>query len=599
MHALCSYKLIRVSVMPNTLFSRFVSARPTLFIAALLMWLPMVGLFVPSIIQAFYAEWIAGALGVALAISVVKKEVWVDMRVPQTSLIFIGLLLIVLVQWMLGMLHSKQYAISVIFYLLWACSLTMIGGKLKRDYGWQMVTQYFAWALSLGGLLVTLLYVLQTYQLLPESAIQPAHIVAYLGLSLVSVIYLLAKQQMPIWLGATLILMLSTAINAVPTGLGWWLLVAIVMIMIAQQIMAIKQQSGNRQRRTMARLGLMLLPLFVLMHFITPEISRASTPSNMLSFALPITQTLQAYLDVWKTSWQIFMGSPWLGVGVGNLPWHAYLSVQAPVMQGEIGVFSHTHNQWLQVLVTLGAGGLLLVLVGLVGWLAAFGWRHATVESWWLVAVIAVLLTHGLLEPQLGYAYFLGIFAILLGMGDEKTTLFKLPALGAFISATYATALFIMLATTLIAYQKLNDTLPLAQKRKLTSQQETELHQNLGWVYNNTALSPYAQLVYAKGVRVDTAAIDAKLWLSDAAMRFRPSKKLAYQHVMLLKLSGDHAQAVTFLKRTLNAYPMRITQQLELFPIKYYQDYLDVLSEARPIKLKTKPATKKQMLPTL
>lgn len=568
-------------------FIRSISAKPGLCMAALLLVIPFIGLFMPAVIQGFYAEWFAGLIGVMLALSVIKKEAWQSIHLPQTSLIFLGLLAVVVVQWMLGMLHSSQYAFMISGYLIWAFMLSMLGAKLKRQYGWSSMAEYLAVAAAGGGLIVTLLFALQHFSILPNTAIQSAHLVAYLSMALVSVIYLTAKQRFKTWLGMAFVLVFLTAIASLAPRLGWFLVTVIALLFVLQQVLAIQQQNGSRQRRSLVRLGLLLIPIYWVLTIFTPASLQAPLSKDMLSYALPAAQSLQAYWDIWKTSWQIYTTSPWLGVGMGNVAWHSYLSVQAPVMQGQVGVFSHAHQQWLQVLLELGAGGLLLAVVGLAGWLIAFKWRHSTLESWWLIGMVGVMLAHGMFEPQLGFAYFLGVFALLLGMGDEKTTELKLPVIGKFASAAYVACLSVLLVSTLFGYQKLDFAVPLAQKENLSVSEEATLHRHLGWVHNSTLLAPYAQLLYAKGLRVNSVEVDAKLWLSDSAMRFRPASTMAYQHVLLLKLHGDHDSAVHFLKQALNAYPMKITQQLQLFPIRHYQDYLDVLSDARPIKRKT------------
>lgn len=50
----------------------------------------------------------------------------------------------------------------LIGYLLWALTLTILGAKLKREYGWETITQYFAWSLASDGLIVILLFTLQS-----------------------------------------------------------------------------------------------------------------------------------------------------------------------------------------------------------------------------------------------------------------------------------------------------------------------------------------------------------------------------------------------------------------------------------------------------
>jgi len=52
----------------------------------------------------------------------------------------------------------------------------------------------------------------------------------------------------------------------------------------------------------------------------------------------------------------------------------------------------------------------------------------------------------------------------------------------------------------------------------------------------------------------------------------------------LLELSGQHAQAVDFLKLTLNAYPIKLNDMLAYYSPYNMQVFLNVLFEARPPK---------------
>lgn len=58
------------------ILNRFIVSRPILFFAALLLLIPLLALFIPAVIQGFYAEWFAGILVAIVALKIVKKEDW-------------------------------------------------------------------------------------------------------------------------------------------------------------------------------------------------------------------------------------------------------------------------------------------------------------------------------------------------------------------------------------------------------------------------------------------------------------------------------------------------------------------------------------------
>jgi hypothetical protein len=88
--------------------------------------------------------------------------------------------------------------------------------------------------------------------------------------------------------------------------------------------------------------------------------------------------------------------------------------------------------------------------------------------------------------------------------------------------------------------------------------------------------------MYALSMVVDRNDIDHQILLNQSAIRFRPLRKIAYQHVLLLKLKGDVTNARKLLSRTLIVYPYN-AKYLELYiPLQYRQEFLDVLSEVNP-----------------
>ncbi len=588
--------------MLNRIYTNVTSPNLSMAFLGLMFLVPFVSLYHHLPIPSFYGEWIAAVLGLAAMLPMLCKASWQPLRIPQIALVFPGLAAILAMQWMLGMLHSHQYALLVLSYLTWAFFLVVLGSYLRRELGWEKVAITLAWFLVIGGLVnavvVALQYAMQsglTIPLIPKlngygAISQVNHFADYTALAIASLIYLYAKGRFSLN-AFSIVLALFLAMLAFSGSRSSWLyLTALTVLAIGMQVNAMKQRMGSTKMRSLLRVSLVLLPAFalvqLLIHWLMPD-GLVVLVTERLIESVNAGSTSQRW-QLWQESWRMFMQSPWLGIGAGQIRWQSFLLLDTPSAIGAVGLFEHAHNLFLHLLTEMGVGAPLLVLAGIVAWLRGFKWRELSLETWWLLGLLSVLGIHSMLEYPLWYTYFLGITALLLGAGEEKLTPVNLPKSGRLIVTGLMLIGAVNLATMAIANAKLETWLLRAMRGDIDTQEQPQFFEALNWVHANSLLAPYAELMYATALVIDTNKLDSKLWLSQSAMRFVPMRKIAYQHVLLLKLNGDHASAVKQLNRTLIAYPGKFTKELEAMPFKYWQDYLDVLSEARPIPIKKK-----------
>ncbi|MDP1657973.1 MAG: Wzy polymerase domain-containing protein [Methylotenera sp.] len=593
--------------MLKNIYQCFRSTNSSLLLIGLMFLLPFIVVYHHLPIPSFYAEWIAAALGLLAMLSLLKGNTWQTIHIPQVSLIFLGLAAILGMQWMLGMLQSHQYALLVLSYLVWGFFLVFLGSHLRRELGWEKIITTLAWFLVAGGaigvIIVALQYAMQSglsVPFLPKltgygAVAQANHFADYMALATTSLIYLYAKQRMSLvrfFVALVLFIALLTLSGSRST---WLYLGALTILGIALQAVAIKQQSGTPQKRSLVRTCLLLIPVFAIvqsiLHF-TGIGALGGLPAERLFEAINHADGLGLRWQIWLESWRMFLQSPWLGIGAGQTAWQSFLLLNTSGTAGSVGVFEHAHNLLLHLLTEMGIAAPLLVIVGIVAWIRGIQWREFTLETWWMLGLLVVIGLHSMLDNPLWYAYFLGIAAFLLGAGEEKHHAIKLPAFGQIAGRAGLAGLMLLgavnLGSLVVANAKLETHLHKALKGELSAQQETQYFTALDWVHQYSLLAPYAELMYAASITVDPAQIEDKLWVSQAALRFMPMRKIAYQHVLLLKLSGDHAGAVQQLRRAMRAYPGKITKEIEAMPFKYWPDYLDVLSEAVPPKLKIK-----------
>lgn len=107
----------------------------SLFFVGLMFLLPALNMYHRLPINAFYTEWIAATLGLAALVPMLRKAQLSDISLPQISLVFLGLSIILVMQWIIGMLHSTQYALLVLSYLIWGFLLSLLSNHLRRQLG--------------------------------------------------------------------------------------------------------------------------------------------------------------------------------------------------------------------------------------------------------------------------------------------------------------------------------------------------------------------------------------------------------------------------------------------------------------------------------
>lgn len=570
----------------------------SLIFIGLMFLLPFISMHHEQPITPFYAEWIAATMGVMAIFPLLGKTSWhavqTQLRIPQVSLIFIGLAVIVCVQWALGMLHSNQYALLLLSYFTWAFSLAVLGSYLRRESGWEKLVNTLAWSLVVAGIInvgiVVLQFVIKTGGVIPflpnlpsyGALSQQNHFGDFCALATVSLIYLFAKERFSTSLFYLLLLCFMMMLSFSGSRSVWLYLIAVTILTAILHNKAAKQDKGSNEALRTHRAGLLLIPAFIVVqlfiHFVIPS-EYVNLPTERLLDGVT-ERTASVRIQFWYDSLRIFLQSPWLGVGAGKLIANTLLLLDTPAAMASKRVFEHSHNLFLHLLAELGIGGGLIVLVGLWKWIKSFKWPAINLETWWLISLLAILSIHSMLEYPLWFTFFLGIAAVLLGAGDENFINLKFPEFASKFARAGLILILVLgvlnLSTMLIANAKLENWMQKFVNENINDQLQ------LDQIRQYSLLSPYGELIQAMTMDINTNHIDEEVLLNQSVMNFRPFPTIAFQHALLLKLKGQHANAVIQLNRALIAYPGKFKSALEKAPLKYKQQYLDLLAEARP-----------------
>jgi hypothetical protein len=204
-------------------------------------------------------------------------------------------------------------------------------------------------------------------------------------------------------------------------------------------------------------------------------------------------------------------------------------------------------------------------------------------EWWWLLALLAVIGIHSLLEYPLWYAYFLGPAALLLGLGAQRSLAVRSPG-----AARAAVALAVLvgcvnLAAVIPAYRNFERLVFSAGPRAPQASSDEAFAQALMEVHDEPLLRPYVELAIAYGVSVDREQLGDKLALVTRAMHFVPVEVVVYRQALLLALAGDAAAARKQLERSLRAYPserVAVVAELEDLAHRYPAEMTPLLELA-------------------
>lgn len=570
-------------------------------------FVPFINMHHDYLLPAFFTEWLAGAFGLMALYPLLFSKYWKasqtspekkdltlsHFRIPQISLIFIGLSAVLCVQWILGLLHSNQYALSVLSYFIWAFLLTVLGSILRRELGLEKLATVLAWCLVGAGIvnigIVVLQFVVRTggvISFLPTlhnfgAISQTNHFANFCALTITSLIYLYAKGRFSLSFFNLILVLFMAMLSFSGSRSAWLYLIALTILTAAMRWFSIKQTRESEADQLAWRAGIWLLPTFIavqlFIYFFIPN-EFIKLPTERLFDGIT-AQTASARLQFWYDSWRIFLQSPCLGVGAGKFMSNTLLLIDAPTAMASKRVFEHAHNLFLHLLAEMGIGGLLIVLVGLFSWVKAFKWRDLNLETWWIISLLTILSIHSMLEYPLWFTFFLGIGAVLLGTGDEKLITINsskyvvkfahIGLLAICILETYS------ITTSLIANVKLESWLQKFGYENINDPAQ------LDWVEKYSLLSPYGELMRARSMDIEAKLIKEQFSLSQSVMNFRPMRTIAYQHALLLELNGQHEEAVKQLNRTLIAFPDTFKNFLENPALKYRQKYLDLYAETQ------------------
>ncbi len=565
-----------------------IPARISLVLAGLMFLLPFLNPYHYYPLTNFYTEWLALAFGLAALAPLMVRRFWDEVEIPALTLWLLMFAALLLLQLIWVDIAYPEFSVLGALYVVWAAWLVWLGRVLAKSCGVEQVTLWLAAMLLLGGLFNGATAVLQFYTIdsplrLMVASLGPMqrgaygnfgqnnHFADYVTLALVSAFYLHIKGRLSLPTSAACAGFLLYVLSLSGSRTTWLYLVAVLALSLWY-----RARSEAPGMRRVATALVLLLPLFALVQFAMSHYGLAIRPlpgagyaavtpidrfsEDMAHNLLPQTEgsSLGTRIYMWHQALLMFSRAPLLGVGFGQYA-GVFFEQAAELSRYHIAHYDrNAHNALMQLLAETGIVGAALVCAGLGAWLWGLR-RHLafSAETWWMLCLLAVLSVHSMLEYPLWHANFLGVAAILLGMGSEQVLRLRLSALSRFAFPFMVAAGVFALGSVAHAYRDLE---LLLYPRVLPKTQAEIIARNdsLLELHRDTLLAPYVEMTYAGIIVADRSHLKDKLALNTRVLRLMPVPELAYRQVLLLALNGEREAALLQLDRAVAVFPDKL-----------------------------------------
>jgi hypothetical protein len=262
--------------------------------------------------------------------------------------------------------------------------------------------------------------------------------------------------------------------------------------------------------------------------------------------------------QIYALGWRVFAAAPVFGVGAGGFAGAAFAQGLEPSLTRIGEVLTSPHDLPLHLLAETGIAGAALVLGALAVWgrqLARRCLADPPPALWWVVAASGVELIHSLVEFPLWSADFLGVAALLLGVGvgSGAPTRSRLVP-GRIAAASCCAALIFALAALLRDYVRLDATRITGSTVTLAGAADARRDAATLRKLTRGLLAPLAELWIVLGAPLDRSDLAAKLAMSGRVVTFWPSEAVVARRSALLALNGDAEGARALLERALRTF---------------------------------------------
>jgi O-antigen ligase len=534
-------------------------ARISLILLGLMFSLPFLVPHHEQPMTTFYGEFLAAGLGLLACSILLRPRAWAPFEFPLIALLPLGLVVIAAVQVAMGMAVYWQQHMLFSLYLGWAALMAILGSVMRRELGFERIVPVLAWAIFVASLISVLLVVAQVFRV--ESSLvvpfvtgkyaanlaQVNHLANYLALGLASLLYLKATGRIGVAVLVVSAIALLSALTLTGARMGW---IYVGLLTVAPWVFA--STSIGASWRVMRRYSWLLIPAFALIQLVLPLLSVAGAPQVPAQKIVTSMQGSSIRLELLSEAWQVFLAHPLLGAGIWQFGWHDFLL--AGDYPNHKGWMNHSHNLLAQLMAETGAIGAILLIGLVLLWILGNRRIEITMERGWIYLILGVLAVHSLLEYPLWYAYFLGIAAFLLGMGEERKLTWKMELGPIAMGSVLAFAVFSMVNLGM-HYYKLEGWYTTGAGGKLSKAQFLAALDDMAEVRKKSLLAFQIDFVMARALPLRKEALADKFALQEQVVRVMQGEQEVYGYAMLLALQGRAEEAKQMLELAIIRHP--------------------------------------------
>lgn len=519
----------------------------------------------------FYGEWAAGLLG-AILVWLLASQRRADARlIPWIALLPLWLIATTLLQSAAGMpdITGSRLTTQIVLVLCFAMTLAAwrLGLNLSTDERAEIVDAV-AIAFLAAGLFGTLAQWVQVFRMedhmfglvseyfydtnrrLWGNLNQPNHQATIHGFGLVAAVWLARRGRLGFaaWLAAVLLLESGIVLSGSRTGLVHVGLAALYALLAA--VMA----RGNRHQRGPNAMdrppGLLLAAALLIVGIVAlqPLIKGAGQLFDWRLFdtvaQMKAGDQMSPRSALWAHAMAMFRTHPLFGVGYGEFGWSQFQQMAQLRVIAEMSL--HAHNAVLDLLAKTGMVGTAGVVVLLLAWgwrvLRDRLWRAASAERPQTVVILAWLAmvgAHSMLEYPLHYLYFVLPFCFLLGwLEPSGFGSLRLPRVAAMLAgAGFLAVSAVLLATLWQDYRRIE------AREYATDERRDSLPMPRVWFRQHAA----SEAIERVEITPDNAA--DLLPKHIAALHLLPTPNLIGRTAWLLALTGEPERARLWMER--------------------------------------------------
>jgi O-antigen ligase len=531
--------------------------------------------------QLFQAEWLAAALGVAAALTALSARGARLVPLPGPARWLTAFALFLVAQTLVGKPVYLQLPLLGALYVLYAALLVWLGAQLTASAGIERAAGVLAACLLAGALANAAAGMIQFYgrpalleDIVAELHRDPLHNGAYgniaqpnlyanyLALGGTALLFLWQRSslRMTYALAAAALLAWACALSGSRAALLYALWFAVLGALAGRT-----QTDVEARRLKFAVYG--LAGVLLAAQLAVPWLNDAMRlgPANQGAFER-VVELSSAHAEprwqLWRLAWRIFADAPVAGAGIGEFAGAAFSSGLPPgLTQFDGVVWTSPHNLVLQLLAETGALGAFLALGGLCTWWWQAGRRYFAAPQpamWWIIAAVGIESIHSMVEFPLWNAHFLGVTALMIGLGTRPDTGSRAASRFTLIAAgTTCVALALTMAMLLKDYVRLNATssieTPLTRAGAAAAERDAAVMRSL----TRGPLAPAAEYWIILGTPLDRRKLSERLKMSERAARYFPSNAVIVRRAVFLAFDGQAAEARSLLAHAMQSFPHR------------------------------------------